>query len=389
MPHQSNLFQDDQAPTPATPAPGGQLVSSALKFGAGPMSPAQKRFNQLLNKTETLAKQIEEAVKLADAHRMVFARTLAPLENERTSLMRQMAVWLDARLKRKGLSAKQKAIATDILCHLAATVADTGDEAMRKLYEAHSDTSLEDDEKAMAAGMKMFMEDMLGVYVGDDDTSFDSLDDLLRASTAKMQEKAQAEAAARAARQSKRKKSAAQIKAEAQASAQKEDATGALRTIYRQLVSALHPDRETDHAEQLRKTALMKEANTAYEKRDLLGLLQLQLRAELVDASQMASMAKDKLAALTALLKDRVAVLSAELVDVEMQLVGEFELPMYMPLNATSLRQYLAEREQDLTEEIAMMKQDLVLVQDDARFKRWLKQQHQAAQDDFDPVDFF
>ena len=64
----------------------------------------------------------------------------------------------------------------------------------------------------------------------------------------------------------------------------------------------LHPDRETDHAEQLRKTALMKEANSAYEKRDLLGLLQLQLRAELTDTSKMASMTKDSLAALTALL---------------------------------------------------------------------------------------
>lgn len=389
MPHQSSLFPDDQAPASATPAVGSELVVSALKFGAGPMSPAQKRFNQLLNQTETLAKRIDETARLADAHRMALARTLAPLERERTALMRQMAVWLDTRLQRKGLSARQKAIATEILCHLAAAVAGTGDEAMHALYEAHSKTSLADEEKAMAADMKMFMEDMLGEKMGSDDTPFESLNDLLRASTARMQEKAAAEAAARATRQSKRKKSAAQIKAEAQASAQKEDASGALRTIYRQLVSALHPDRETDHAEQLRKTALMKEANAAYEKRDLLGLLQLQLRAELVDASQMASMAKDKLAALTALLKDRVKVLNDELRAVERQVYGEFDFPNYLPLSAKALRQTLVECEQDLKEEIAMMQDDLAMVQDDARFKRWLKQQARASHDELDPLDFF
>ena len=90
--------------------------------------------------------------------------------------------------------------------------------------------------------MKMFMEGMLGEDIGDDGASFDTLEDLMRASMAKMQAKASAEEEAHAHRQSKRKKTAAQLKAEAQA----QDANGALRTIYRQLASALHPDRETD-----------------------------------------------------------------------------------------------------------------------------------------------
>jgi len=56
---------------------------------------------------------------------------------------------------------------------------------------------------------------------------------------------------------------------------------------------------------------------------------------------------------------------------------------------ANALRRHLTESERNLREEIAIMKQDLALVQDDARFKRWLKEQHQAAQDhDLDPLDF-
>ena len=113
-------------------------------------------------------------------------------------------------------------------------------------------------------------------------------------------------------RAAKRKKSASQLRKEALATSQAQDADGALRTLYRQLASALHPDREPDVQEQLRKTALMKEANAAYERRDLLALLQLQLRADLADGDKVATLAQEKLAALTTLLKERVAVLKRE-----------------------------------------------------------------------------
>lgn len=353
------------------------------------MSPAQKRFNQLLGQTETLAKKIEDIRQLADAHRLAVGRTLLPLEQERNALMRQMALWLDARLQRKGLNARQKAMASEILCDLAGALAGMGDDAMRALYDSHSEMTLDEEEKADAADLKMFMEDVLGEPVDEDDGAFESLDELLRATMASMQQKATAEEAAHASRQSKRKKTAAQLKSEAKASALVEDATGALRTIYRQLVSALHPDRETDPFEQLRKTALMKEANAAYEKRDLLGLLQLQWRAELIDASRLASISQEKLAALTTLLKDRVKVLSDELFARGQQMVGEFGLPMSSTFSAAALRCHLKESELDLHHEIALMKQDLVAVQDDARFKRWLREQHRASQDDFGPFGGF
>jgi hypothetical protein len=152
----------------------------------------------------------------------------------------------------------------------------------------------------------------------------------------------------------------------------------------------LHPDREADPHEHARKTALMKEANTAYERRDLLALLQLQLRADLADGDKLATMAKEKLAALTALLKERVAVLNRELYAVEQQAIHEFELPPYSPFNEASLKRSLFMQQQNLQGDIAMMQQDLVRVQDDAHLKRWLKQQHELAQDDdFDPLEFF
>ena len=41
------------------------------------------------------------------------------------------------------------------------------------------------------------------------------------------------------------------------------------------LVKALHPDREPDEAEKLRKTELLKQVTTAYQANELLTLLRL------------------------------------------------------------------------------------------------------------------
>jgi len=384
MPRQTPISSTDTTAAASITPPNTKLTVSALQFGQESISPAQKRFNQLLKQTETLAQKIEDTRHLADAHRLLMAKILPPLQAKRHALMRDMALWLDARLQRKGLSAKQKSIASEILSHLAAGLASQGDQDMADLFDKHNDVPMQGGEKAMPADMKAFLEDLFGEKISDEDAEYDSLDEMLFANMAKMQEQAAAEAAARAEKKSKRKKSAAQLKAEAAATAQTEDATGALRTLYRQLVSALHPDRETDPQEQARKTALMKEANKAYKNRDLLGLLQLQLRAELTNASQMANLAKEKMAALSTLLKDRVKVLTAELYAMERETMGEFQLPIYQRLSARTLRSHLSDLELDLQEEIQQMAQDLILVQNDAYFKRWLREQDNAMQDEFD-----
>jgi len=365
------------------------MALSALKFSATQLSPAQKRFNQLLAQTETLAIKIETTRQVTDTHRTLFVSRIPPLEKEHAALMRQMALWLAERLQRKGLTDKQNRITREIICGLSASLAMQGDAAMQALHDAHSPHSLADEEKAATLDLQQAMEDVFGESLGDADAPFQSMDDLMRAAAQKMQASNAARAEAKAQRKAKKKKSATQHKKEELAAAQAQDATGALRTLYRQLASALHPDRETDPQEQLRKTVLMKEANAAYERRDLLALLQLQVRADVADADKVATMATEKLAALTALLKERVAVLTREIHVLERQALHEFDLPPYSPFSEAILKRHLVMQQQNLQADIAMMQQDLVRVEDDAHFKRWLKQQHALAQDDVGPVGFF
>lgn len=388
MPTQNSLFSEDAPGSTASPASNvkttGQGVAlSALQFTDGTLSPEQKRFNKLLAQTETLARKIETVQALADAHRAGHWGSLRPLEEQRSALMRDMALWLDQRLQKKGLSAKQKRMATEILCSLAASLAMAGDETMQHLHDAHNDVTMADQEKAATADMQDLMEEMLGQPLARDQ-EFDSLEALLQASMAQMRQQTQeAQDAAKSANKARRKTSAR----EQQATQQTQEADGALRTIYRQLVSALHPDRENDPHERDRKTGLMKEVNAAYERRDLLTLLQLQLQAALADGDMVANLAREKLVSLTVLLKERVGVLTQELYDIEMRTREEFEMERFDPLSAGSLKRHLRELQQDLQYDIAMMTRDLQQVQNDAEFKRWLKEQHEPAPRQFNPFE--
>ena len=389
MSNQTSLFSDEQPVAQPPQQAANILATTALKRGMAQATPAQKRFNQLVTQTETLARKIETTRQMTDAHRSAYASSIAPLEKERDDHMRQMAVWLGERLQRKGLTAKQKQIASGILCGLAGPMGMRGDTAMQALHDIHSPDSLADTEKDAAADMQRMMEAMLGESLGEADTTFDSMEALLDAARQKVHAQEAQYQSEREQRAAKKKKKPAQLKKEELAAAQAKDADGALRTLYRQLASALHPDREQDPQEQIRKTALMKDANAAYERRDLLALLQLQLQADLADADHVATMAQEKLSALTALVKERVAVLNDELQMLQHQAMVEFDLPPHAPVSETSLKHYLSLQRQDLQADIVMMQQDLQRVQDDPYLKRWLKEQHALAQDDFGPLGFF
>ena len=187
MPYQASIFPDDEPALPSTdPAPASTLALSALKFSAGQLSPAQKRFNQLLAQTETLARKIESTRHATDTHRALFASRIHPLEKEHGALMRQMALWLDGRLKQKGLTAKHKRIASEIICGLSASLAVQGDEAMQALHDAHSPHSLAEGERAATADLQQAMEEVFGESLGEGGNTFESMDDLMRAAMEKM-----------------------------------------------------------------------------------------------------------------------------------------------------------------------------------------------------------
>jgi hypothetical protein len=177
--------------------------------------------------------------------------------------------------------------------------------------------------------------------------------------------------AAAARRKAKRKPAAAQ----AAAQAGQVDAESSLRTLFRQLASALHPDREPDPQVRLAKTAWMGEANAAYERRDLVALLQIQQRALGADPQAAARLSDDRLAALTLLLKQQVADLERERVRRHDQLGAEFQIEPGFGVTTHTLQMVLNEQVAELEQALTRMDQDLVRVQDNDGLKRWLTEQ--------------
>jgi hypothetical protein len=375
MKEQADLFTDEP---PAAPAEAIAMAGTALRLSGkdSRLSPAQQRFNRLLARIDKLQGQIAEVQALADAHRPLYHATLGPLRERFQALTRRMALWLDERLQGKGLSPAQKRTGFEILCGLCEALAADGDEAMRALHDKHSRYSLQQKAQAAAADMRAMMEDALGQTI-EVDESLDPLDAVMRAGMARMQETAQAEQARRQAARARKKPTAAQRQAEQR----QEDAETILRKVYRQLASALHPDREQDPSEHQRKTALMSEANAAYGRQDLMALLHIQLRTEQADPRSFSQLPEEKIESMSLLLKQQALELERELETRRQQVLHEFDLSPHQTPTAARLRTQLLMEEHELKQDLAVMESDLRQVQDDAGLKRWLKIQKQLAKE--------
>ncbi|HEY0916199.1 MAG TPA: hypothetical protein VGE22_15115, partial [Solimonas sp.] len=167
----------------------------------------------------------------------------------------------------------------------------------------------------------------------------------------------------------------AQAARQRKAEQQVQGAKATMRSIYRQLASALHPDREPDPAERERKTALMGQANAAYERRDLTTLLRLQVQANQMDEAGIARLADEKLAELSLLLRDQVAALEQELATEEQRLGDELGVPLSARMSEAVVQLRLTLLQNDLADTLLVMQRDLELVRDEAQLKRWLREQ--------------
>ncbi|SCC92992.1 putative DnaJ-class molecular chaperone [Thiomonas sp. X19] len=97
-----------------------------------------------------------------------------------------------------------------------------------------------------------------------------------------------------------------------------------VRSIYRKLASALHPDRETDAARKAHKTTLLQRANKAHAEQDLHTLLSLQLEIAMIDPAQLASMAEAQFKVFSAALKRQLREVEHKIKEIEFGIRNAF-----------------------------------------------------------------
>lgn len=349
-----------------------------LPPSAQPLSAAARAYNLQLTRIDKLKSQLAELDALGQLHRQELHGAIDPLRRQLAQGQRELALALDGFLQGKELSRGQADVARALLCQIARQLVEgggPGSEAMRELHDRHSPRTLAQIKQDAADALRARLESVLGEPLDDEGQDL-SAEQLLRAGMARLrrsQEEAQDKKREAAQAKRERKKPGAALRQTEQM-----DADTLLRRLFRQLASALHPDRETDPQARLKKTALMSEANAAYEKRDLVTLLQIQSRAELADPEAVHKLSDERLASLTLLLKAQVAELERERAGRQNALADEFDLPEGLSPNANTLLQNRIDQAQDLEAAIAGIEHDLAQVSNGVRVKRWLNAQRDA-----------
>jgi hypothetical protein len=379
-----------------------KLKAVSIKHAVDPekLSKTQKQFNKLTQKIDARKKRLaqwQETVpliqqKIAGEYRML---------SEEFSTQRAVLVNLfDRNYPDKRFKKTDKSKLEHLIVSITSDLIELHEmDELKPLHNKYSgydfDADREENEAEMGTIMKSMLEETLGEEIGDE-LDFSSFENLQASMDEMLRERAAREETARQqaeARRSQRKKTAKQLEKEAKQQEEAQNVSKSLREVYRKLSMALHPDREQDENERERKTEIMQQVNAAYEKKDLLRLLALQLEIEQVDQAHLNNIAEDRLKHFNKLLKEQLEELEQEIAEIEYPFKLQLQLPPFMPVTPQELMSSLDHEIYGLRSDIAGLKQDIEAFEDPANLKAWLKHykipKYQPPDDFFFGVDEF
>lgn len=338
-------------------------------------SPAQKKFNSTLKKIEVQQALLLEWQSAVSNAQQASQDKLEPLKQVFREEQVTMLMMLDNLYKTQKFAANQQ----DKIISLILTLADElissqGRDDLKSLYNQYSevdyDTQSAEDKLYEAELLQDIFEAQFGVTLdADDDLDFADPDMV----AARLHEKREAQQRQAEAQRSARKQSAKQL---AQAALEQEEAAGmskSIQAVYRQLVTALHPDREPDAVERERKTELMQQVNVAYGKKDLLQLLALQLSVEQINQDNLNNIAEDKLKHYNKVLANQLSELQQEVMTLEMQVRQMLQVAPYESISPKKLAVFLKQDIQGWQHEIARIRHDIRAFKDVKYFRDSLK----------------
>jgi hypothetical protein len=308
-PQQSSLF--GAAPTP-TPPESGENALLKINASDAQLSPAQKTFNRLLEQIATARKSLEEWITQAKRLHERQILEVAPAEAQLRQLQLAVILKVDALLlsppKGVKLTANRKRAMTRYILDIVDQLLDIDPDnlELHALHDRHSEEDLETIRK-MDREMELgIAESMLKTVFGEkmvDREGVDDFEELIKRTHERVEQ-----AKVDAPPKRNKREQAAEDKRKAA-----EDALSqSLREIYRKLASSLHPDRETDPELRAQKTVLMQRINIAYQAKDLLALLTLQLEVEQISAATLGQVPEQRLAQYNQILREQLQTLKAQ-----------------------------------------------------------------------------
>ena len=338
------------------------------------LSKGQRSFNALIKQIENRRKRLADWEAAATQFQARYAGELLPLKRTRIALQIRMVHSLDQAYEHEELTKPERRKISTLIVDLASDLIDE-DASLKPLYNKYSGSDFDREAAAQAAEMKSRLEAALGIHLGND-ADMHSQDDLLQRARAHIEQQAAKKAAAaskREARRAARQKSPKQLAAEAREEEEQAQISLSIREVYRKLASALHPDRETDPQERERKTKLMQRVNEAYDKNNLLQLLELQLELEHIDQRSINGISEARLTHYNEMLKDQVRELDRQIHRAEMGFRHTYGYQRFGALSPEAVLQDLAANIDTLHQSIRSIEQDLAAFDDLKQLRRMLK----------------
>ena len=340
------------------------------------LSKTQKLFNNLIKKIDTERKRLVAWQTMIPLYHQKHASEFVPLTQTFNELRAELVRLCDKAAGERAFNKNDKKKLKNIICTIAGElVFESDDEDLKRIYNKHSggdiDTELEEEKSAI----KAMMEDILGVEL-DDDIDFSSSESIMASVGKKMCQKLEDEEQARQnshKQNAKRKKSAKAIAKEAEKQAEAQSISQSIREVYRKLASALHPDKERDALERDRKTALMQRVNIAYNNKDLLQLLELQLEVEQIDQAAVNTIAEDKLKHYNKILTEQSKELRMEVLAVSDLFRIRFNISPEVSASPEAAMRNLENNIKSMKKDISDLEGDFHLFQDMKNLKEYLK----------------
>lgn len=359
----------------------GDLPANAMvlieEASSRPLTPAQRKYNALLAKIDKQKKVLSE---WQTAHEQIQTQLAGKFEPLRQSIAKEqlkLLFLLDDHLMRHKFSKKQKGQLTSLIEFLCNELVDDIDEpeflALLDRYFP-DDADADEDEPSMAEmddHLRSEFERIFGFPIAD---SVDMQDPDAIARFLFEHEQRNEEEQAEQTQQQPRQKSAKQKTKEAKEQAEAEAAQDSIQSIYRQLVKALHPDRESDPEIRERKTQLMQEVTVAYEEKNFIRLLELQL-AETQISHALHELSDTKIKSFIKLLDQQWQTLKFETDSIQDRYKMVFGMSPFDNLTIKRLKSNLKQDIAQLENKLNMIRRDRLLFEraDIEYLKEWLK----------------
>lgn len=332
-------------------------------------TPARKRFGTLIQRLERTRLQLRAWHEALPRWEQRFHEQAEPLLQARDAAQAQLLRELDAAHAAYRLSKRERADLSELICELAALLIQDGSEedAFKRIYDRHSPVGFDQELAESEAMLKAAIGEEFGLT--EEELQHVHSPEALYAQVHERLQAQQAHADARAQQRAKRRR------AGAGKAAQSADPQQARRALYRNLVAALHPDREPDPQQRERKTALMQRLNQAYRDDDLLTLLELQLEIGRLDRAGIEAMAEERIRDYNDMFATQLQQVERELEHLVDDFMGRYGLHAERRPQPQRLDALLAQVKRQLQDEIQQVAEDRAAVRQPDTLKQWLKRE--------------